>query len=184
MDGKSVHIETIDANDEVNYLSWNERRRRARSESASQDYFYREIYYDDLQDVRVKRTREILKEKRTTTQRSHTTNPKISNFSVLVNNSSHYRHSPKAKIRSHHISHKSGLIRVSSPLHKARLQMWKNQTNNSGSSSVQSTESTSNGDIESQAQPFRDVNQSYKNRESKKGCFSPGNSDVCTIFSL
>ena len=55
VDGKSVHIETVDANDEMGYLAWNERRRlRARSESASQDYYYREVYCDDLQDVRVK----------------------------------------------------------------------------------------------------------------------------------
>ncbi|KAL7040879.1 hypothetical protein ACKWTF_000545 [Chironomus riparius] len=172
VDGKSVHIETVDANDEMGYLAWNERRRlRARSESASQDYYYREVYCDDLQDVRVKRTREILKEKRSSSQRV-VTNPK-SNFSVLVNNSSHYRYSPKSKIRSHHISHKSGLIRVSSPLHKARLQMWKNQQN-SGSSSVHSTESTSNGDVESPQQDVDEI-EDDEDDEDPPILYAPGN---------
>lgn len=170
----------------MNYLGWNERRRmRARSESASQDYYYREVYYDDLQDVRVKRTREILKEKRSPSQRNnhHVTNPKNNNFSVLVNNSSsHYRYSPKSKIRSHHISHKSAhLIRVSSPLHKARVQMWKSQQQqqqNSGGSSVHSTESTSNGDVESQPQDDPDLEDEEFDDEDPPILYAPGNQIV------
>lgn len=151
VDGKSVQLESLESNDPYDYLSWHERRRlRARSESASQDYYYRENYFEDLQESRAKRTRELmlLKEKRLSSVRNHhnVTNPK-NNVSVLVNNSNHCRYSPKAKIRSH----KVGLVRVSSPLHKARLQMWKNQNQNqnSGSSSIHSTESTSNGEVNS-----------------------------------
>lgn len=159
IDGKSVHLEDpIDLCDErETYESWNQRRRmRARSESASQDYYLRDSAYrheDDspivtTQDIHMK-PREILSSPKEKLSRNHhthinhhnhhVTNPKA-NFSVLVNNTNHYRYSlsPKTRIRSHHVGHKIGLNRVSSPMHKARL--WKNQ-NSSGSSSLPSTES-------------------------------------------
>lgn len=152
IDGKSVHLEDpIDMCEETDaYESWNQRRRlRARSESASQDYYFRHEVDTSTatatQDIHIK-TREILsspKEKFSRNHHSHlnhhVTNTRA-NYSVLVNNTNHfsrYSLSPKSRIRSHHVGHKIGLIRVSSPLHKARS--WKNQ--NSGSFSLPSTES-------------------------------------------
>jgi hypothetical protein len=147
IDGKSVQLEEIEpAHDEANnYSAWHQRRRsRASSESASHDYYFRESYPDD--DIRVKRTREALnspvKERRSTASH-HVTNPRNS-FSVLVNNTAHhYRYSPKTKVRSHYVGHKVGVVRVSSPLHKARMQMWKSQSSSSTSNSIPSTESRS-----------------------------------------
>lgn len=148
IDGKSVHLEDpIDFPDLTDpYDSWNQRRRmRARSESASQDFYHRDaIYRDQTQDLNMKTRENYSSPKKNHSHinhhhNHHVTNPK-GNFSVLVNNTNHYRYSlsPKTRIRSHHGGHKIGLIRVSSPLHKARL--WKNQ-NSSGSSSIPSTES-------------------------------------------
>lgn len=152
IDGKSVGIHSEDISDETDYETWSQQQRRrirARSESAAfQDYYFHEACLsNDTQDV--KRTHEtLLKEKKVTrtphslhlnnhpTAHHVTNNIPKANFSVLVNNTNHYRYSPKSRIRSHHVGNK---IRVSSPLHKARLQMWKNQ--NSGSSSILSTES-------------------------------------------
>lgn len=147
IDGKSVHLEDPIEMCEESYETWNQRRRlRARSESASQDYFYRHAD-DTTQDLSMK-TREILSSPRDKFARNHShqnhshnnhvTNPRA-NYSV-VNNQNHYRYSlsPKTRIRSHHLGHKIGLARVASPLQKARL--WKNQ-NSSGSSSIPSTES-------------------------------------------
>lgn len=162
IDGKSIHLEDpVDiSGDDTDFETWSQqqrRRMRARSESAaaSQDFYYhRENCMENGDSQDVKRARE-LKEKKISRNNSHTihdnnlhtahhvtnNNPKA-NFSVLVNNKNHYRYSlsPKTRIRSHHVGNKIGMIRVSSPLHKARLQMWKNQ--NSGSSSIPSTEST------------------------------------------
>lgn len=149
IDGKGVQLEEMEpTHDEMvnNYTSWHQRRRfRASSESASHDYYLRESYPDD--DIRVKRTREApispVKERRSTASH-HVTNPRNS-FSVLVNNTTHYRYSPKSKVRSHYVGHKVGVVRVSSPLHKSqaqRMQMWKNQSS-STSNSIPSTESHS-----------------------------------------
>lgn len=157
IDGKSVHLEDppFEVCDE-SYDSWNQRRRlRARSESASQDYCYR---HDDdtTQDLSMKTRNEIfspskqekLSRNHSQNQNSHNhhqhmTNTRASNYSVLVNNTNHYRHyslSPKTRIRSHPVGHhKIGINRIASPLHKARL--WKNNQNSSGSSSLPSTES-------------------------------------------
>lgn len=150
IDGKSVQfVQDLDLdrahNDmEENYDLWHQRRRfRASSESASQDYYFRETY-PDMDDFRVKRTRDAInspaKERRSVPSH-HVTNPKNS-FSVLVNNTTHYRFSPKSKVRSHYVGHKVGVVRVSSPLHKARMQMWKSQSS-STSNSIPSTESNS-----------------------------------------
>lgn len=146
IDGKSVQFEELEpARDEMDgYNSWHQRRRfRASSESASQDYYYRESY-PDVEDVRAKKTRDSMsspvKERRSVPSH-HVTNPKNS-FSVLVNNTTHYRYSPKSKVRSHYVGHKVGVVRVSSPLHKARMQMWKSQSS-STSNSIPSTESNS-----------------------------------------
>lgn len=143
IDGKSVQFEELEPEMDYNYASWHQRRRfRASSESASHDYYYRD------EDIRPKRTREAMhspaKERRSlplTSRPHHVTNPK-NNFSVLVNNTAHYRYSPKSKVRSHYVGHKGGVVRVSSPLHKARIQMWKSQSS-SGSNSVPSTGSHS-----------------------------------------
>ena len=150
IDGKSVQFEELEpAHDEMddgNYTLWHQRRRfRASSESASQDYYYRESY-PDIEDVRVKRTRDAMnsparERERRSVPSHHVTNPKNS-FSVLVNNTTHYRYSPKSKVRSHYVGHKVGVVRVSSPLHKARMQMWKSQSS-STSNSIPSTESNS-----------------------------------------
>lgn len=144
IDGKSVQFEELEPESDYNYAKWHQQRRyRASSESASHDYYFRENY-QDVDDVRSKRTREAanspVKDRRSVpSQRSHlVTNPK--NFSVLVNNTTHYRYSPKSKVRSHYVGHKVGVVRVSSPLHKARIQMWKNQPS-SASHSIPSTES-------------------------------------------
>jgi hypothetical protein len=149
IDGKSVHLEDPIDIVEESYESWNQRRRlRARSESASQDYYYRD---EPTQDSSTK-TRETLSSPKEKFSRNHShqnshhnhhvTNPRANNnYSVLVNNQNHYRYSlsPKTRIRSHHVGHhKIGMNRVASPLQKARL--WKNQ-NSSGSSSLPSTES-------------------------------------------
>jgi hypothetical protein len=145
VDGKSVQFEQYDPSDEYDYFAWHESRRlRARSESASQDYYYKTNYLDDFRDnSSAKRSRELAyaKERRSPSHRSHhsVTNPK-NNVSVLVNNTNHFRYSPKTKIRSHHASLKIGsLVRGSSPLHKARL--WKNQS--SSNSLVHSPETAS-----------------------------------------
>lgn len=146
IDGKSVHLEELESDMDYNYALWHQRRRmRASSESASHDLYFREAYHD-VDDVRAKRTREmtnspVAKDRRSVpAQRSHhVTNPK-NNFSVLVNNTAHYRYSPKSKVRSHYVGHKVGVVRVSSPLHKARIQMWKSQSS-STSNSIPSTES-------------------------------------------
>jgi hypothetical protein len=179
IDGKSIQFEHIDAITSANnsggdYLTWHERRRlRARSESASQDYYYRESYIDNTQDVRMKRTHEIitLKEKRSPSTRNHSvTNPK-NNYSVLVNNTNLYRYSPKLKARNHHVGHKISMLRVSSPLHKARLQMWKNQ--NSGSSSVPSTESMANSELESPQNEEDEIDDD--DEEEPPMLYGPGN---------
>lgn len=146
IDGKGVQFEEIASLQEEmdnDYSAWHQRRRfRASSESASHDYYYRESSYPDIDDVRVKRTRETLSSPVKERRSNHVTNPK-NNFSVLtVNNTSHYRYSPKSKTRSHYVGHKNGVVRVSSPLHKARTQMWKSQSS-SASNSIQSTENCS-----------------------------------------
>lgn len=168
IDGKSMGIHSEDPSiisDEIDeYDAWTQHRRRmrARSESAAsaQDYYinFTNNSSDTTQDMK-----RISKEKKSRAphppspsshhsmhhhpQQHHhfsnnvtNSNPKA-NFSVLVNNTNHYRYSlsPKTKIRSHHLV--GNKIRVSSPLHKARLQMWKNQNQNSASSSLPSTES-------------------------------------------
>lgn len=146
IDGKSVQFDDLEpTHDDIdnNYLLWHQRRRfRASSESASHDYYYRESYPEVDVDVRAKRTREATnspaKERRSVPSH-HVTNPKT-NYSVLVNNTTHYRYSPKSKVRSHYVGHKVGVVRVSSPLHKARMQMWKSQSS-STSNSIPSTES-------------------------------------------
>jgi hypothetical protein len=144
IDGKGVQYEDYD---DYNYASWHQQRRfRASSESASHDYYFREA---QPEDVRTKRTREATnspaKERRSLPPRAHhVTNPK-NNFSVLVNNTTHYRYSPKSKVRSHYVGHKVGVVRVSSPLHKARIQMWKSQSS-SASNSVPSTETPPQND--------------------------------------
>lgn len=147
INGKSVGYDELEqARNDIdnNFLLWHQRRRfRASSESASQDYFLRDSYDDD---IRAKRTREAanspVKEARRSIPPHHVTNPK-NNFSVLVNNNTaHYRYSPKSKVRSHYVGHKVGVVRVSSPLHKARMQMWKSQSS-STSNSVPSTGSNS-----------------------------------------
>lgn len=146
IDGKSVQFDDLEpTHDDMdsNYLLWHQRRRfRASSESASHDYYFRESY-PEVDDVRAKRTRDAThspaRERRSVP--SNVTNPK-NNFSVLVNNTTHYRYSPKSKVRSHYVGHKVGVVRVSSPLHKARMQMWKSQSS-STSNSIPSTESNS-----------------------------------------
>lgn len=145
IDGKSVQLEELEADMDYNFSSWHQRRRfRASSESASHDYYFREPHHD-VEDVQAKRTRDAIhspvRERRLLpSQRPHhVTNPK-NNFSVLVNNTTHYRYSPKSKVRSHYVGHKVGVVRVSSPLHKARIQMWKSQSS-STSNSIPSTES-------------------------------------------
>lgn len=148
IDGKGVQLEELEPEaDYDNFAPWHQRRRfRASSESASHDYYLREAHHD-FEDVRTKRTREVInspvRERRVVqSQRPHhVTNPK-NNFSVLVNNTTHYRYSPKSKVRSHYVGHKVGVVRVSSPLHKARIQMWKSQSS-STSNSIPSTESNS-----------------------------------------
>lgn len=150
IDGKSLSGAQFDdlaaSHDDMDHYNlWHQRRARASSESASHDYYYRDPY-PDVDDFRVKRTREATisptKERRPVASHHHVTNPK-NNFSVLVNNTTHYRYSPKSKVRSHYVGHKVGLVRVSSPLHKARLQMWKSQSNSATSTSIPSTESHS-----------------------------------------
>lgn len=145
IDGKSV--QQLEDDMDYNYPSWYQQRRfRASSESASQDYYFRDGY-PDLDDVRAKRSREAVssptKDRRSLPPQRphHVTNPK-NNFSVLVNNQTHYRYSPKSKVRSHYVGHKVGVVRVSSPLHKARIQMWKSQSS-SASNSLPSTGSNS-----------------------------------------
>ncbi|CRK94365.1 CLUMA_CG007878, isoform A [Clunio marinus] len=150
IDGKSVQFEDFDSElDQTDYTSWHQRRRfRARSESASNDYFYPENYHN-VNENRAKRTRDAVispvKEPRAVpSQQRHVTNSK-NNFSVLVNNNTtHYRYSPKSKVRSHYLGHKIGVVRVSSPLHKARAQIWKSQSSGSTTnSSIPSIESNS-----------------------------------------
>jgi hypothetical protein len=114
---------------------------------AFQEYFYRDTSLDSQDNAAAaklvapphQKEKKLSPRSHNNNHHHHVTNsnPKA-NFSVLVNNPNHYRFSlsPKTRIRSHHVGHKNG-IRVSSPLHKARL--WKNQ--NSGSSSIPSTES-------------------------------------------
>jgi hypothetical protein len=171
VDGKSVQFEHFDSNDDYDYYTWHENRRlRARSESASQDYYYRTNYLDDFGDNSAKRSRELAyaKERRSPSHRS-VTNPK-NNVSVLVNNSSnHFRYSPKTKTRSHHASLKIGgsLVRGSSPLHKARL--WKNQ--NSSSSLVHSPESSfTNGSSSNSSSNFNGT--SSTNMQQNHSCSS------------
>lgn len=143
IDGKGMQYEEMEAvptMDEIDsYNQWHQQRRlRASSESASHDYYYRDSYLE-LEEYRAKRTREAAvspaKERRSS--QSHMTNPK-NNYSVLVNNTSHYRYSPKSKVRSHYTGHKA-VARVSSPLHKARIQMWKNQAGSPTSTSIPSS---------------------------------------------
>lgn len=143
IDGKGMQYEEMEAvptMDEIDsYNQWHQQRRlRASSESASHDYYYRDSYLE-LEEYRAKRTRETAvspaKERRSS--QSHMTNNK-NNYSVLVNNTSHYRYSPKSKVRSHYTGHKA-VARVSSPLHKARIQMWKNQAGSPTSTSIPSS---------------------------------------------
>lgn len=148
IDGKELQFEEMyAARNEIDNYTWHQRRLRASSESASQDYYFRESF-PEIEDYRSKRTRESTvspaKERihRPAVPSHHVTNPK-NNFSVLVNNTTHYRYSPKSKVRSHYLGHKVGLVRVSSPLHKARMQMWKNQSSSPPSPSIPSTGSNS-----------------------------------------
>lgn len=146
IDGKKVQYGKMETpqHEELNgsYNSAYDQRRRLRasSESATHDYYFRETYPEDIDDGRAKRTVEMnspTKERRS----HHVINPRNS-FSVLVNNTTHYRYSPKSSARSHYVGHKVGVVRVSSPLHKARMQTWKNHSG-SISNSIPSIESSS-----------------------------------------
>lgn len=178
IDGKSVQFEELEpANDEMdnNYSLWHQRRRfRASSESASQDYYVRENY-PDLEEVRLKRTREAMsspvKERRSVPSH-HVTNPKNS-FSVLVNNTSHYRYSPKSKVRSHYVGHKVGVVRVTSPLHKARMQMWKSQSS-STSNSIPSTESNSTPETPQMDDDDQDLDDDDDDEDEPPLMYGPG----------
>lgn len=158
IDGKGLQYEEANpAQDEIDNYTWHQRRRlRASSESASQDYYFRDSF-PEIDDYRAKRTRESTispaKERRSAPSH-HVTNPK-NNFSVLVNNTTHYRYSPKSRVRSHYVGHKVGLVRVSSPLHKARMQMWKNQSSSPTSTSIPSAGSNSTPETP-QSQGFDD----------------------------
>lgn len=148
IDGKGMQYDDevpVQEDLDNDFPAWHQRRRfRASSESASHDYYYRESF-PEMADIRAKRIREAatspVKEHRSVSSH-HVTNPR-NNFSVLVNNNTtHYRYSPKSKVRSHFVGHKVNVVRVSSPLHKARMQMWKHQSS-STSNSLPSTESNS-----------------------------------------
>lgn len=153
IDGKSMGINhSEDISDETDYETWSQQQRRrirARSESAAfQDYYFHEACLSNnspIEDVKRSNSSKESKKSSRTPHSLHLSNhhpvtnniPKA-NFSVLVNNTNHYRYSPKTRIRSHHVGNK---IRVSSPLHKARLQMWKSSQNSGSSSIPSSTES-------------------------------------------
>lgn len=180
IDGKGVQFEEINAlRDEMDndFSTWHQRCRfRASSESASHDYYYRESY-PEVDDVRVKRTRETMSSPVKERRSNHVTNSK-NNFSVLVNNTTHYRYSPKSKTRSHYVGqHKVGVVRVSSPLHKARTQMWKSQSS-SGSNSIQSTDNHSTTPETPQIDDDDDDGSEVDDDEDPPVMYAPGDQIV------
>lgn len=155
----------LDLEAEYNFPSWHTRNRYRASSESSSDYYYFRDNFPDAEDYRNKRSRESYSvspgkyrsasHHQQQQQNSHRVTNK-SSFSVLVNNSNHhqYRHSPKLKARSHYMSHKAGIVRVSSPLHKKRLEMWKSQSQSTNSN--HSNHSNSNSSIPSNSIPSID----------------------------
>lgn len=151
----------LDQDVEYNFPSWHSRSRyRASSESASDFYYFRDNF-PDIDDFRMsKRSREMYPvsppgKYRSVSQQEHEQQQRVTNkssFSVL--NHHQYRHSPKLKARSQYMAHKAGIVRVSSPQHKKRLEMWKSQ--NQSANSNNSNHSNSNLSIPSNSIPSID----------------------------
>lgn len=154
----------LDLDAEYNFPSWHPRNRYRASSESSSDYYYFRDNFPDIEDYRNKRSRDMYsmspgKYRSASHQSPQQQNHRVTNkssFSVLVNNSNHhqYRHSPKLKARSHYMSHKTGIVRVSSPLHKKRLEMWKSQSQSTNSN--HSNHSNSNSSIPSNSIPSID----------------------------
>lgn len=154
----------LDNEAEYNFPSWHSRNRYRASSESSSDYYYFRDNFPDIDDFQTNKFSQEAYSMSTGKYRlaSHKQQQaqRVTNkasFSVLVNNNSNhhqFRHSPKLKARSLYLSHKAGLVRVSSPLHKKRIEMWKIQSQSANSNL--SNHSNSNLSIPSNSIPSID----------------------------
>lgn len=146
-DSWQTHRSSNSVEPDDNNISWRSRGRYRASSESSSDYYYCRESFPEVEDYRKsKRTRDSSSTPPGRFNRSMSHHHRVTNksFSVLVNNTNHqYRYSPKLKAHPHYSNHKAALVRVSSPLHKKRIESWKSQSNSIASNSIPSIDSRS-----------------------------------------